>query len=271
MSGDMNTALGNCLLMLLMLWCFMLYLAILKWDTFDDGDDCLLRVEEEDLDSVLSAVIPHFREYGMEMKVERVARSIHEVIFCQSLVVEVAEARLKFVRDFRVVISKSLCGIRHWQDPNYRIKVLRAIGLCELVLNLGVPILQSFACSILRNVGRPVNILSASDGLQARTARELRGLGVDARDVAPRPITEAARHSFAIAFGCQAEEQLYLEQFFDAWEFTTTDAVFHGDEWEVGRWLASHSTAEVNPLWQNAKTAEKKTADVAPCQGATIH
>lgn len=269
MSGDMNTALGNCLIMLLMVLSYMWYLSVSKWDCLDDGDDCLLIVEEEDLDLILSTVAPHFLEYGMQMKVECVAHSLFEVIFCQSSVVEWSEARFKFVRDYRAVISKSLTGIRHWQDPSYRLKVIRAIGLCELVLNLGVPVLQSFACAILRNVGKPSDLNLASDGLRARVQRELRALGKKPSDIQPRQVERSARLSFAVAFGCDVDEQLALEAFFDSWQFTVHDALFVGAEWDVGRWLASHSVSEVYPLWQNAKT-ETKQAGSSPCQGTTF-
>lgn len=252
MSGDMNTALGNCLLMLIMLLAYMTSLAIPKWDCLDDGDDCLLIVEEEALAAILSSVVEHFLNYGMVMKVERVASSLHKVVFCQSSVVEYTEARFKFVRDYKAVISKALCGIRHWTDPKYRLKVLRAIGLCELVLNLGVPVLQSFAVAILRNVGRPTDLNLASDGLKSRVARELKALGVTASEVRPRPITAVARESFAEAFDCPVDEQLHYEQFFDVWAFNVEGLHWHGQEWDVARWLQSASTREVYPLWQNA-------------------
>jgi hypothetical protein len=248
MSGDMNTALGNCLLMLIMVLAFMTALAISTWDCLDDGDDCLLIIEEEDLERVQTAIIPHFLEYGMEMKVERVASSLHEVVFCQSSVVEYSDARFKFVRDYRAVISKSLCGLRHWTDPNYRIKVLRAIGLCELVLNLGVPVLQSFANCILRNVGRPDDALYASDGLKARVGRELKALGVELSAVRPRTIAEVARETFAVAFDCPVEDQIAYERFFDSWTFEVKSMDYFGDEWDVARWLAHHSSVEVYPL-----------------------
>jgi len=254
MSGDMNTALGNCLLMLLMIAAFTTHLAILTWDCLDDGDDCLLIVEEEDLVLVLDSVVPHFLDYGMEMKVERVARSIFEVVFCQSSVVEYTEARFKFVRDYRAVISKSLSGIRHWQDPKYRLKVIRAIGLCELVLNLGVPVLQSFSTALLRNVGRPKDLELASDGLRCRVKRELKALGVSVEEVQARPITDTARESFAIAFSCPIQDQYAFEAFFDLWILDVNSLTYFGGEWDVDRWLTHQSTSEVCPLWQNAKT-----------------
>lgn len=270
MSGDMNTALGNCLLMLIMVRSYMRHLQIPTWDCLDDGDDCLLIVEEEALDTILSTVVPHFLDYGMVMKVEHVACSLHSVVFCQSSVVEWSEARFKFVRDYRAVISKSMCGIRHWTDPKYRLKVLRAIGLCELVLNLGVPVLQAFAASLLRNVGKPTDLSLASDGLRSRVQRELRGLGVKADEVRPRQITGVARDSFATAFDCPVDEQLYLESFFDSWVIDVETVHFHGEEWDVARWLQSASSREVYPLWQNAKQ-EANQAETPTCQVGKSH
>lgn len=266
MSGDMNTALGNCLLMLIMVRAFCLFLNLAVWDCLDDGDDCLLIIEQEDLASVQSSIVTHFLDYGMEMKVEKVAYSLFEVEFCQSSVVEYAEARFKFVRDYRAVISKSLSGIRHWQDPNYRLKVLRAIGMCELVLNLGVPVLQSFALCLLRNVGRTTDIRLASDGLKSRVARELRGLGLSLSDVKPRKVADVARSSFATAFNCSIYDQETYEGFFDAWEFDVTSLAFFGDEWEVERWLPAQSSREVYPLRQNAKNSKQKQTDGSSCQ-----
>lgn len=268
MSGDMNTALGNCLLMLIMVTAFMEYLGVLAWDTLDDGDDCLLIIEEQDLVLVEETIFNHFLEYGMQMKVECVATTLFEVSFCQSSVVEYADARFKFVRDYQAVISKALTGIRHWQDPNYRIKVLRAIGLCELVLNLGVPVLQAFATSILRNVGRPTDLALASDGLKARAGRELRALGLPLSVVSAQPITEQARVSFALAFNCPVEEQLRIEAFFSSWKFDVRSLTYWGDEWDVSRWLSYHSTHEVYPIWQNAETCNKEQAQTEDCQSS---
>ncbi len=167
---------------------------------------------------------------------------------------EYTDARFKFVRDYRAVISKSLCGIRHWQDPNYRIKVLRAIGMCELILNLGVPVLQSFALAVIRNAGKTADIRLASDGLRGRVNRELRSLGTTVEEVKPRRIEECARQSFAIAFGCEPQEQEYLERFFDNWVFDISTSYYHGAEWLVEKWEhALPCTSEVYPPWQNAK------------------
>lgn len=267
MSGDMNTALGNCLIMLLMVDAYIDFEQLLKYDTLDDGDDCLLLLEYDDLERVLMGITRFFLEMGMQLKVENVAFSLFNVVFCQSSVVEFSEARFKFVRDYRAVISKAMSGIRHWQDPKYRIKVLQAIGMCELVLNLGVPVLQSFATALLRNVGRPKDYTYASDGLKSRVGRELKLFGRPFSEFEPVPIADCARQSFAIAFGCPVEEQLFIESFFSSWTFTT-DATFEwGSEWDVYRWLPFQSWVESYHVRQDVQLEETKQARQAhDCQ-----
>lgn len=249
MSGDMNTAAGNCVLMILMIATFADAIDLRVWDCVDDGDDVLLIVESEDVDIVVERLAKDFLEFGMEMKVEAPVASIHEVEFCQSRVVEYAPDRFKFVRDYRKVISKALCGIRHWQDPHYRRKVLRAIGSCELVLNLSVPVLQAFAIAIIRNVGRGAGLLDyAPDGLRSRALRDARSLDIDLDACEPRPIMDCARVSFEQAFGLSVVEQLQLEADLDAWTFSVDELYHWGDEWSVEDWLPFYSRVEDAPL-----------------------
>lgn len=255
MSGDMNTACGNCVLMILMLYAFCkLVLNLARWDCFDDGDDCLLIVEAKDVSTVQSTLAPQFLSFGMEMKVESPVDSLHKIVFCQSSVVEYEPGRFKFVRDYRNIISKSLCGLRHWQDPHYRKRVLKAIGTCELVLNLSVPVLQSFACAILRNVGgRARDLHYAPDGLRARASRDARALGLELSKIQPRPIQECARSSFELAFGLSPTEQINLERELDSWVFRIDGLVHWGGEWSVHDWLPNFSNVEVQALRQNAE------------------
>lgn len=248
MSGDMNTACGNCVIMLVMLYAYcVLVLRLKRWDSLDDGDDCLLIVEGVDVDRITSTLGPEFLHFGMEMKVERPTRDVHEVVFCQSQVVEYQSGRYKFVRDYRAVISKALCGVRHWENPTYRRRVLRAIGTCELVLNLSVPVLQAFACAILRNCGvGEVDLTYAPDGLRARAARDSRALGVELSELRPRAIPDVARSSFERAFGLNAAEQRDLESYFESWTFPIEGLYLWGAEWDVANWLPTFSRVEVS-------------------------
>lgn len=247
MSGDMNTAIGNIVIML----CMMIALCnsvlkLLKWDCLDDGDDILVILEESDVSRFQTALTPTFRSFGMDMKMDAPVASIHEVEFCQSKVIEFAPDKFKFVRNYTSVLSKATSGVRNWRDPAFRSRVIHAVGTCELVLGLGVPVLQSFALALLRNTsGGKDTLRHAPDGLRARTLRDAKLLGIrDLNKVRPSPIQPCARSSFALAFDCSESRQLELERFFDQWTFSLDLANF-GEEWEVYSWTSAQSTGEL--------------------------
>jgi len=243
MSGDMNTALGNCLLMLIMLIACSMHLKIQRWDCLDDGDDCLVIVEASDVSTFCDAVEGIFLHFGMEMKVDPPVDSLHKIVFCQSNVIEHSPGDFKFVRHFRNVASKAMSGIRHWDDSTYRTRVLSAIGTCELVLNLGVPILQEFSLALLRNTGIDVDVLQyAPDGIRARASRDLKALGLTFSEVKPRPIQDCARSSFELAFGVSPNEQIDMERALRGWSFDCSSPnIYWGSERDVPTWLPNYS------------------------------
>lgn len=246
MSGDMNTAVGNCVLMLVMLIAFFLALSVEKWDCLDDGDDCLIIVERKSEAQVRAQLAPVFLSFGMEMKVEPTVYELFEVEFCRSKVVEYETGRYKFVRYYELVMSNALCGTRHWTSEKYRRKVLHAIGMCELIINLGVPVLQSFASAVLRNVpSEAVDLEVVSEGLFARTQRELRHLGMRAADVRPQTVQMCARESFSTAFGLSVMDQLALERRLDHWTFQTTGATHVGSEVDAHGWCVNQGFGEI--------------------------
>lgn len=247
MSGDMNTAAGNCLIMLMMISAFFDGLGVPKWDCLCDGDDAVLIVEDSAVSSVAARLAPTFLDFGHEMKVEAPTGNIFQVEFCQSRIVEFQPGRFKFVRDYRAVMSKSLSGIRHWTVAPYRLRVLQAVGLCELVLNLGVPVLQAFAEAILRNVGRPSSrdIVLAPTGLVSRCRRDLDALGVPIEAVRARPVLMCARESFADAWGLPITEQRRLEAQLSLWQFDARAFRNWGPEVAVEGWVVDQTFSEL--------------------------
>ncbi len=253
MSGDMNTASGNVLLMLMMILAYMdLSVRIRKWDCFDDGDDALVIIEGGDFPLFTSRFNQVWTSFGMTMKVEEPCRSLHEVEFCQSKVIEYQMGRYKFVRDYRTVMSKAASGIRNWSNRAYRFRVLKAIGMCELILNLGVPVLQEYALALLRNSGggSPDVYRYASDGLKARVRRELQLLGVKSpNSVCAQPIENVARETFYIAFGLSIPDQLQLERRLAQWVFEVDEQPLEvGPEWDFSSWSGRQTVEELYHL-----------------------
>jgi hypothetical protein len=230
--------------MLMMLVTYCEQVNINKFDVLDDGDDCLLIVEHENFEHVQQTVFDQFLQFGMEMRVDGVARQVNEVVFCRSKPVEISPGRWTFVRDFRDVVSKSLTGIRHWGDPKYRLRVIKAIGMCELSLNYSVPVLQAFAVCLLQNT-QDVSFDEKylSDGLRARWRRET-------QRSSPGPITRECREQFAVAFDCSYPRQLQLEEFFLHWKFNNNQPLLWGVEWGAD-WIPVQSFIE--RYWQNAE------------------
>lgn len=207
MSGDMNTALGNCLIMIV---CAATVCRGYNYELLDDGDDCLLILEKTDADVLLPTLPGRFAAFGMRLKIENVATSMEEIEWCQSHPVQVTRGAWRFVRDYRKVLPFALGGSKYFTVSNRR-RLVNTIGLAELALNRGVPVLQEFALALVRNSGtEDVLALEESDSLFYRVRRELKGRPLSG--VKSLPVTDLARASFARAFGLLPSEQVQMEE-----------------------------------------------------------
>ncbi len=243
MSGDMNTALGNCIIMVLMVaaWC-----RGRKYDILDDGDDCLVFLEKADLTWAIASVGPAFLEFGMEVKVEAIAYEIEEIEWCQSRPVQVGPEEWRMVRNPSKVLGGALGGFKYFeQSIRARRRLVNTIGLGELACNAGVPVLQDFALSLVRISGTTRTLsLDSVDQLYYRVSRELRELGVKTlADVKPRQIWPGSRFSYFKAWGVPAHEQVELERYFRAWMFSLGGDVAYpcdvGPNWDLSHRMAT--------------------------------
>jgi hypothetical protein len=214
MSGDMNTALGNCVIMIMMLVGYCIRYD-LRFEILDDGDDAILFVQRPKLSQVVETIGQHFLEYGHEVKIESVATSMEEVDWCQSRPIQYKPGKWKMVRNPMKVINSCLCSNK-FSEHNSGIMV-NAIGLCELVLNQHVPVLQSYAAALIRNTRdvKSPNFTKCSNLYRAKLER---------RDFLGRynskihPINDIARDSFHRAFGISISSQIAFEQLMETWK-----------------------------------------------------
>lgn len=230
MSGDVNTALGNCLLMVAMMRAACRGLGLSNYELLDDGDDCLVVVERGDVNK-LDRLPQKFLDFGQELKLETVVDDVHDVEFCQSRVV-FNGTRAVMVRDWRKVLSQACCGTKYWNDPNMVRPMLGLVGACELALNAGVPVLQSFALAMIRNSrGSRAKFPTLDSGLRARLQAEFGDpeLALHSRAVV---VTDESRAHFALTFGVPVWEQLAIEEILSNWTLTTTSAELVPTEWD---------------------------------------
>lgn len=209
MSGDMNTALGNCLIAVIVLACVMRRMKIKKWDCICDGDDVVLMVENT---TNLSGIMDHYLDFGFEMKLENVADTFTKIVFCQTRPCETSDG-LKMVSDPSRVLSRELAGVKYWSNEKFLPRYFQLIGDCELALNMGVPVLQSYAL-MLQGWGQKGTINIPLEGRMYDAAREIRRR--DPEEIRPMPITIQARLDFEEAWGIDPVEQQALEAMLEA-------------------------------------------------------
>jgi len=242
MSGDINTALGNCLLMVLMVRAAMVELGC-KYTALDDGDDCLIIVEEIDFERLNAELPAKFLQFGQELKIENIARKPSDVLFCQARLAHNGIHPL-FVRDWRKVLSNGCCGTKHWADPNLVRPMFGLVGTCELALNAGVPILQAYGEALIRmSRGRMASMLNAEAGLKYRVSLEF---GENSPDAMPRVVTARARRWFERAFGVPEWQQIEIERILSAWDLDDERCQDLPLEWDSS-WTDRRSTQVLFP------------------------
>lgn len=203
-SGDMNTGLGNCLLMCAMVWSWARRQAV-NIELANNGDDCVVVMEADDLARFdLHEMRAWFRTLGFTMKVETPVYDLEKIEFCQSHPINTGDGWL-MVRKHRHAMAKDCVSLKPLNGPKVFDKWRLAVGLAGLSLTGGVPVQQDFYTAFMRGAkgAKLENDLSLETGFM-RFAR-----GMSRRYVPP---SEVARYSYWVAFGVTPDEQVALER-----------------------------------------------------------
>lgn len=204
MSGDMNTALGNCLIMCALVYTMLAERGV-EGRLANNGDDCVLVVERTDLDKVVRGLEEWFLEFGFRMKVETPVDVFERIEFCQAHPVWDGN-KWVMVRNPHVALSKDpFCVVRDYGYGQAARKWLYAVGECGLAMSGGIPVMQEYYSAFLRNgaPGLGTNAVIAETGM-AHLARGMhRTYG---------EVTDEARVSFWLAFGVSPSHQRALEE-----------------------------------------------------------
>lgn len=135
MSGDMNTGLGNSVLMAAMLE-VMLEEAGVVGAVYVDGDDSVVVIDRADQDK-LPPIYPYFLKFGMEMKFEATTE-FSQVDFCQCRPVCV-DGVWVMCRDPSRVLTRPLWTTRKMGE-RLAGRYLVGLGLGEIAVNWGLPL-----------------------------------------------------------------------------------------------------------------------------------
>jgi hypothetical protein len=198
MSGDLNTGMGNCLIMSLIVLGYFQYYQI-DARLVNNGDDCVVICEADQLHK-LGQIDEWFLDFGFKLTREAPVYVFEEIEFCQAHPVW-TESGYRMTRNPHSAASKDLVSLQSWQHGADVANWRAAIGRCGFELSNGVPFWQSFYEKI------------GTDGGNQNVDERVResGLGFMAKGVKGCSISEASRISFWRAFGMLPDTQLELE------------------------------------------------------------
>lgn len=221
-SGDMNTALGNCLIMCAMVYAYAEERNVpIKF--INNGDDCVVFMEKEHEEGFVQDLDAWFLDMGFRMTREPTVDTLEEVEFCQMKPISTHDG-WTMVRNFDTAREKDSLCLLPLNDAKAMKKWLYAVGECGLALCSGIPVMQSMYECYMRN-GVASNM---GNSVQMQSGARMLAVGLASKS---REILPDSRVSFFGAWGYTPDEQIALEEYYSTLTFSfSTDVVDNFDE-----------------------------------------
>lgn len=213
-SGDMNTSLGNSFIMCAIIWCWLKKCGV-KASLANNGDDCVVIMEDNDLDRFSVGFDAYAKTLGFTMVVEEPVYDFEQIEFCQTHPVLVAD-EWRMVRNYKSAREKDSMCLFPLDSKGALESWIYAVGECGLALTSGVPVMQEMYKAFMR-AGKASNI-GESVFMQNMGSRMM-SIGMEAKE---RPVTNQTRVSFMTAFGVTPDEQVAMEEYYRNWTISST-------------------------------------------------
>jgi len=202
MSGDMNTSLGNCLIMCGLVWAYCKDRGV-EADLANNGDDCVVIMEASDVQRFSTGLAEWFTQYGFTMKMEEPVSTFERIEFCRMQ--PVWAERWVMCRSL-ASLSKDCYSLLPWAQGSMAYGWATAIGDSGLAVARGVPVFEA-TYKKLKELGK--GVVLGNHPLRDQGGLYWMSRGITDRQ--PTPITDQARVSFWLAFGLLPSDQIVLE------------------------------------------------------------
>lgn len=204
MSGDMNTALGNCIISAALVWAYAAEKGI-KIRAVVDGDDSVTFLERKDYAAYAAGIAEYMLDHGFILVSEEPVYELHKVEFCQARYTRLAPPTMvrtplkAITQDHEWIVDN---GVAHAD-------VLSATGLGGLSLYGACPVLGAY-----------YHMLSRASPNSARTLRRMMNESTWLRAASDSGVytepTEEARYAFWETWDVEPGEQRAMEAFFNS-------------------------------------------------------
>lgn len=213
MSGDLNTSLGNVLLMTLITRAYLAQSGLKTYRVLNNGDDQLVFLPRRELHK-LKNLCGYFGALGLVMELEEPVSTLEHIEFCQCKPVYTGTGQNVsghiMVRNVHAALIKDTTCILSINNENDLLAWMNAVAKCGMSISSGVPVVHTFykafhSISYGAKKTRLTSQASFHDGLYYMS----RGMTNDHLVVTPDN-----RMSFWKAFGVTPHEQIIIEEYF---------------------------------------------------------
>lgn len=211
MSGDMNTSLGNVIIMCCLMYSYLDSKTLRhRVKLLNDGDDCVVIMERRALRTFRNGLEDWFLRMGITMKIEGVSSVLEEINFCQTRPVRVGDSYRMVPRPQKrlysdLVTTKPVCYKKVYN------KWIGAVSGCGLAAASDIPIFRDYY-KWLSATSTPW-IPEEGDYYHKYRDTQLRNM-----ESRKRPISWATRVSFFHAFDIPPKDQMQIEAYFRSLE-----------------------------------------------------
>jgi hypothetical protein len=208
-SGDMNTSLGNCIIMCGIFYTWMIAVSGQNRVRFiNNGDDCVVFMERRDL-PLLDGFDTFCLSLGFEMEIEKPVDKLELVKFCQTSPVYTVNGYV-MCRDPRVCLAKDSSTLLPMDHPTLYDQFCWSIGSGGFATYGNMPVLGAFYACLAR---------SSKHKKPLRDARFLDSIAYtfawDHKKSCVGSVHWRTRVSFYHAFGITPDIQCEVERYFD--------------------------------------------------------
>jgi hypothetical protein len=223
MSGDVNTALGNCLLMCALVHAYGKHVGV-PLSLINNGDDCVVIFESHYLKQFCIGLDAWFLEMGFNMKVEAPVYHMSQIEFCQTHPIWTPNG-VVMVRNFPKSLAKDCLSLKQLGSRAVSKAWIDAVGQGGLSMSAGVPVMQEFYSAYIRNANRidlvRHNRFSRSANRRHKTVEIEGGLSWLSNGMKGHysPIHPKTRYEFYLAFGILPDQQENIENYYRNIEF----------------------------------------------------
>ena len=206
-SGDMNTALGNILIMCSIIHAYKRHIKV-PFELVNNGDDSVIICDRSHLKIITETFLPFCARFGFSGRAGSPAYTLEKISFCQTQPVYNGEEYVMCRIPAAALAKDTIMTYPARTAPE--LEVWRStVGVGGLSLTDGLPVFPNFYHALARGSSKPPNFRHAQ-WAGTGMAHMARGMKYRART-----ITDSARHSYFLAFGSTPSEQRVMERYYD--------------------------------------------------------